>query len=237
MERAFAGSGLGLVRVPAVIGKDLSLPLSEFNEEKFRKRHGRLTNPYEVACYLSHVKAMKAFLATPDSHALICEDDLHPRPGLEGVVARLMEMSDRWNMVRLAGLKLGKPLRIADLGGGYSLTVPFHRFKGTGAYLIDRKAASALVQGLLPMWLPYDHALDREWVHGFAVASVSPFPISQTEEEFASGIQGHAQRRLPSSVRWRWTYPYQIVNECSRWITRTVRVLSLKSKPLPHPVA
>lgn len=234
MERAFAGSALELVRVPAVIGKDLTLPLPEFDEGKFRRRHGRHTNIFEVACYLSHVKALKSFLGTADSHALICEDDLSPGPGLDGVLARLMTMSDRWNMVRLAGLKLGRPLGITDLGGGYSLTVPFHRFKGTGAYLIDRKAAEALVRGLLPMWLPYDHALDREWVHGFTVASVAPFPISQTEEEFASGIQGNAQRHLSRSVRWRWTYPYQVVNELSRWITRAVRAVSLKSRP-PSP--
>jgi len=232
MERAFHGSALELVRVPAVVGRELTLPLPEFDEEKFRRRHGRKTNIFEVACYLSHVKAMKAFLETPDSHALICEDDLYPRPGLEGVVASLMTFAEDWNMVRLAGLKLGKPLRIADLGGGHALTIPFHRFKGTGAYLIDRKAAKALVRGLLPMWLPYDHALDREWIHGFTVASVAPFPISQTEEEFASGIQCNAQRHLPVSVRWRWTYPYQIVNEFSRWITRAGRAISLKSRTL-----
>lgn len=229
MRRAFAGNTLDLVRVPAVIGKNLTLPLPEFDEEKFRRRHGRQTNIFEVACYLSHVKAMKAFLETRDSHALICEDDLSPRPGLDAVLDSLMTLANRWNMVRLAGLKLGKPLRVADLGGGYELTIPFHRFKGTGAYLIDRKAAEALVRGLLPMWLPYDHALDREWVHGFTVASVAPFPISQTEEEFASGIQGNARRHLSGFARWRWTYPYQIVNELSRWIIRAGRAISLGS--------
>jgi glycosyl transferase family 25 len=229
MVQGFAGTSLELVRVPAVVGKNLALPLPEYDEEKYHRRHGRHTNIFEVACYLSHVKAMKAFLETPDSHALICEDDLYPKPGLDAVLARLIALSSRWNMVRLAGLKLGKPLRVADLGGGYTLTIPFHRFKGTGAYVIDRKGAEALVVGLLPMWLPYDHALDREWIHGFTVASVAPFPISQTEEEFVSGIQVNAQRHLPGSVRWRWTYPYQIVNELSRWITRAFRALALKA--------
>ncbi len=231
MQRAFAASSLQLVRVPAVIGKNLVLPISEFDEEKFRKRHGRNTNIFEVACYLSHVKAMKAFLDSGETHALICEDDLYPQPGLEGLLEALMTLSGCWNTVRLAGLKLGNPLRIADLGDGYTLTLPFHRFKGTGAYLIDRKAAEALVRGLLPMWLPYDHALDREWIHGFSVASVAPFPISQTEEEFASDIQGNAQRRLPSALRCRWTYPYQIVNEVSRWFFRGLRAAQLK-RPL-----
>lgn len=223
MQRAFAGNSLELVRVPAVSGKELQLPLPEFDEEKFRRRHGRLTNIFEVACYLSHIKAMRAFLESGESHAMICEDDLCPKAGLDRLLENLSKYQDSWNMVRLSGLKLGKPLRIADLGGGYALSLPFHRFKGTGAYLIDRKAAEALVRGLLPMWLPYDHALDREWAHGFTVASVAPFPISQTEEEFASDIQGDAKRHLPGSVRWRWTYPYQIRNELSRWTSRSIR--------------
>jgi glycosyl transferase family 25 len=180
-----------------------------------------------VACYLSHIKAMKAFLDSGESHAMICEDDLYPKQGLSELVRDLLEYQDGWNMVRLAGLKLGKPLHIADLGGGYALTIPFHRFKGTGAYLIDRKGAAALVRSLIPMWLPYDHALDREWVHGLRIASVAPFPISQTEEEFDSDIQGNAQQRLSKSIRWRLTYPYQIQNEVSRWVARSIQAFFL----------
>lgn len=220
MQRAFGGTPFSVVRVSAVSGRELRLPIPEFDEEKFRRRHGRFTNIFEVACYLSHIKAMKAFLESGESHAMICEDDLYPKQGLGNLVQTLLKHQDGWNMVRLAGLKLGKPLRVADLGGGYSFTVPFHRFKGTGAYLIDRKGADALVRGLMPMWLPYDHALDREWVYGLRIASVSPFPISQTEEEFDSDIQGNAQQRLSKSIRWRWTYPYQIQNEVSRWVAR-----------------
>jgi glycosyl transferase family 25 len=228
MQDAFGGLPFRLVRVPAVEGNAMTLPIPEFDERKFRRFHGRGTNVYEIACYLSHIKAMRAFLDSGESHAIICEDDLYPKPGLSPVVEALMNISAHWNMVRLAGLKLGKPLRITDLGGGYSLTLPFHRFKGTGASIIDRKAAEALVRGLLPMWLPYDHALDREWVHGIRALSVAPFPISQTEEIFSSGIQGNARQRLPGSVRWRWTYPYQIRNELSRWFFRGLDAASLK---------
>lgn len=228
MQEAFRGSSLELVRVPAVAGKELRIPLPEFDEEKFRRRHGRSTNIFEVACYLSHVKAMRSFLDSRDEHALICEDDLYPRPGLEAVLGKLLDLAKHWDMVRLTGLKLGNPVGIADIGEGYSLTMPLHRFKGTGAYLVNRKAARALVGGLLPMWLPYDHALDREWIHGFGILSVSPFPISQTEEEFTSDIQGHALRHLSKSVRWCWTYPYQIHNEFSRWIARLPRIVTLK---------
>jgi len=233
MRRVFQGMPFDLERVSAVSGKKLRLPVPEFDESKFRRRHGRGTNIFEVACYLSHIKAMKAFLSSGESHAMICEDDLHPGPDVPEVVGELMRIGSCWNLARLAGLKLGKPFRVAPLGEGYELTVPLQRFKGTGAYLIDRQAAAALTSGLLPMWLPYDHALDREWVYGCSVVSVAPFPISQTEEVFSSAIQGNAQSRLSSALRWRTTYPYQIKNEIARWFRRRIHAWRLRWRLSP----
>ena len=229
MQEAFAGTPFQVERVPAVSGKDLQLPIPEFDEEKFRRFHGRGTNIFEVACYLSHLKAMRAFLATGESHALICEDDLHPTPDAARVIARLMETSRFWNIARVTGLSAGTPWKIASLGDGYALNVQVGRLKGCGAYIVDRKAAATLVEGLLPMWLPWDHAADREWPFGLGAVSVSPFPISQTEEVFSSAIQGNAQPRLPTKQRWRSTYPYQIANEVSRWIHRGGRAVYLKA--------
>ncbi len=228
MLRAFEGTSFELERVPAVSGKELHLPIPEFDEGKFRRRHGRLTNIFEVACYLSHIKAMKAFLASGESHAMICEDDLYPRENTTRVIEKLMKTSRFWNVARVTGLSPGTPWKVASLGDGYCLNVQMGRLKGCGAYIVDRKAATALVAGLLPMWLPWDHAADREWPFGLKAVSVSPFPISQTEEKFSSAIQGNSQPRLSSGARWRSTYPYQIINELSRWMFRGKLALSLK---------
>ena len=228
MQRAFAGTPFSLERVPAVSGKELKLPMPEFDEEKFRRFHGRKTNIFEVACYLSHIKAMRAFLENGDSHALICEDDLYPKEDAVPAINRLMETANFWNIARVTGLSPGTPWKVASLGEGYSLNVQMGRLKGCGAYIVDRKAAGAFVKGLLPMWLPWDHAADREWPFGLKAVSVSPFPISQTEEKFTSEIQGNSQPRLSSKERWSSTYPYQVFNELSRWLSRGMLALSLK---------
>ena len=228
MQRAFEGTTFRLERVPAITGRTLQLPIPEFDEERFRQFHGRGINVFEVACYLSHLKAMKAFLATSESHAMICEDDLYPKPGIDPVIAALMKTTFAWNIARLTGLSPGTPFKVVTLAGGHDLNVQLGRLKGCGAYIIDRKAAQACVTGLLPMWLPWDHAVDREWTLGLKAVSVSPFPISQTEERFVSAIQGNSQPRLSSRERWKTTYPYQIGNEFSRWIHRGLHVASLK---------
>jgi glycosyl transferase family 25 len=112
--------------------------------------------------------------------------------------------------------------------GDYAICVNFGRLKGAGAYVVDRKAAEAFVARLLPMWLPWDHACDREWFQGLRAASVLPFPISQTDSGFKSSIQGSSRKPLPSWRRWYSAYPYQAVNEVSRWAVRCVSFLRWK---------
>jgi glycosyl transferase, family 25 len=215
-------------RVAAVDGASIRLPIPEFDERRFRRCHGRGTNVFEVACYLSHLKAMRQFLGTGDSHALICEDDLHPGDQLGELLESLMVTAAHWNVARLSGLAEGTPFPVAPLGGGYVLNVQLGRLKGCGAYLVDRKSARAFVGGLLPMWLPWDHAADREWVFGLRAVSVSPFPFSQNEQVFASAIQGNAQKKLPSAQRWQTTYPYQTKNEIARWCHRGISLVALR---------
>ena len=139
-----------------------------------------------------------------------------------------MKTSSSWNIARLTGLAPGTPFKVAPLAGGYSLNVQMGRLKGCGAYIVDRKAAKTCLSGLLPMCLPWDHAADREWPLGLKAVSVSPLPISQTEETFPSAIQENSQPRLSSRARWRTTYPYQIRNELSRWLYRGAHAAALK---------
>ena len=228
MQAAFEGTPFRLERVSAIPGKRLKLPIQELDEGRFRHFHGREINIFEVACYLSHIKAAQTFLETSESHAMICEDDLYPKPGIGIIIGALMKTSFAWNVARLTGLSSGTPLKVVSLAEGYALNVQLGRLKGCGAYIIDRKAAQAFISGLLPMWLPWDHAADREWTLGLKAVSVSPFPISQTEETFVSTIQGNAQLRLSSRERWRTTYPYQIGNEISRWVHRGIHAVGLR---------
>ena len=86
VEKSFAGTRIDLCRISGVDGKTLKFPLKSYSERRYRLFHGRPTNPNIVGCYLSHIKAMEAFLATNDRHALIGEDDIRLRPDFESAV-------------------------------------------------------------------------------------------------------------------------------------------------------
>lgn len=228
MEEALSSTRFALTRISAVDGRALPVPVVGYDGAKYHRRHGRTTKPGEIGCYFSHIEALRAFLADGDPHAFICEDDLVLGPDLEKVVTLGLAHARHWNLLRLSALGEGKPAPVIRLDDRYSLAVNLGRLKGTGAYLVDRAAATALVAGMLPMWLPFDHALDREWAFGLKSLRVWPWPCSQTDTLFRSTIQGQKAHKLSPLRRWATTYPYQIANELSRWTVRGGRWLRLK---------
>lgn len=216
----FSEAGINFIRIDAIDGNSVDLRPAVYSENAYRWRHGRETNPPEVGCYLSHLRALEAFLASDAEIALICEDDITVGPDLSVVLTSALTDPRCWNVLRLAGLSEGRPLRVKRLPGGYRLCINLARMKGAGAYLIDRQAAQTFATRLVPMRLPYDHAMDREWFHGLSAACVLPFPINQKQKRFGSSIQTYSKPKLSSIRRCVTTYPYQICNELARWICR-----------------
>lgn len=221
VENSFAQSKLIRCRVPAIEATALAFPHEHYAESQYHWFHGRTTNPRELACYLSHLKAMEAFLATDDPYGLIAEDDLVLRPEFDAVIEMALRHARSWNILRVAGLGPGRAAKVVRLHAGYSLCVSLGRLKGAGAYLIDRRAAETLLAHLLPMRLPFDHAIDREWFWGLRAAHIAPFPASQTESDFLSSVQPGIYPKLSRSRRCLTTYPYQAFNEMSRWAFRS----------------
>jgi len=229
IQASFAKSQLVLSRVSAVDGAGIRLPDARFSERGYHRWHGRSSsNVRELACYLSHLKALKEFLATDEEHALIGEDDLVLRPGFDAALDAALRYACHWNILRLTALSPGRPLPLVRLCGDYSLCVSLSRLKGTGAYVIDRAAATAFLARLLLMWLPYDHAFDREWAMGLRAVYISPFPASQTESGFLSSVQPGTHPRLSRTRRILTTYPYQVSNETMRWFFRSAAFLRFK---------
>lgn len=228
VERSFAGTGIEVCRVPGIDGKLLPQPCDDYPDALYHRYHGRPNTPGTTGCFLSHVKALKFFLETGDAHGIIVEDDAQLGPKFEKVMAEAMRYSGEWDILRLTGLSDGMPMRVADLGDGYSLNVSLGRLKGLGVYAVNRKAAERWVETLLPMRVPVDHAMDREWFCGLRAMTVQPFPASQTDHDFKSSIQIGKSLKLPAWRRWLTTYPYQVFNEVTRWVFRIASYLRMK---------
>jgi glycosyl transferase family 25 len=210
--------GLSWTRLPAVDARQLSVAQrAALDTGAYQRKHGMTPLDGELGCYLSHVEAMERFLASDAEFALILEDDVLPGGQLPAVLQALMAHPQRWDMVKLSAVHSGTPVPVLRLTQTYRLAVMLSRCTGSSAYLINRRAAAAYRDGLLPMSLPYDHVFDQGWRFALKVRLVTPPPCTH-DEGIASTIvsaPGSPPRKFHWTRRWA-TYGYRIGNEWRR---------------------
>ncbi len=235
ITKRLAGLGFDFEVIEAVDGSKLELPHPAYSETGYHLRHGKKTNPAELGCYFSHIKALEKFLATKDSLAMIVEDDVQLFHDLPQIIGLTLKLSDQWDILRLSGYHSGLPLKIARLTNQHYLCCNLGRQTGAGAYLINKKAATRMVKQLLPMKLPYDHAFDQEWLLGIKALFVKPLPTSQYSH-FTSNIWHATNDRVPLIHRIP-AFLYRFTNELTRVMFRSLQLVQLKSSRKGKPGA
>ncbi len=209
--------GLPYARLSAVDAQALTpAQRGALDEAAYRRKHGMTPVLGELGCYLSHVQAMQAFLASDAAFALILEDDVLLHDTLPAVLQGLLSQARRWDVAKLSAVHSGTPVPYTRVAPGHQLAVMLSRCTGSSAYVLNRRAAQAYLQGLLPMSLPYDHVFDQGWRFGLKFRLVTPTPCGH-DETIAStivappGVQRkfHWSRRLPA-------FAYRIGNELRR---------------------
>ena len=209
--------GLPHERLSAVDARALTpTQLGALDEPAYRAQHGMTPALGELGCYLSHLQVLQAFLASAADFALVLEDDVVLHHSLPAVLHGLMQHPSRWDVAKLSAVHSGTPLRYLQVAPGHWLAVMLSRCTGSSAYLVNRSAAQAYVQGLLPMQLPYDHVFDQGWRFGIRYRLVTPTPCGH-DNTVASTIvaPAGAQRKFRWTRRWR-TYLYRLGNELRR---------------------
>jgi glycosyl transferase family 25 len=207
--------GLPWTRLPAVDARRLT-PEQQgaLDEAAYRRKHGMTPVPGELGCYLSHVAVMREFLAGDTPFALVLEDDVLLEPALPEVLRGLMRHRSRWDVAKLSAVHSGTPVPYLELAPGYRLAVMLSRCTGSSAYFLNRHAAQAYADGLLPMSLPYDHVFDQGWRFGLKFRLVTPTPCGH-DEQIASTIVAPPNRKFHWTRRLS-TYRYRLGNEWRR---------------------
>lgn len=209
--------GLSWNRLAAVDARALTpAQRAQLDEPGYRRLHGKAPVLGELGCYLSHVEVMQRFLAGGAEFALVLEDDVLVRDTLPAVLQGLAAHAARWDMVKLSAVHSGTPVPLLELAPGHRLAVMMSRCTGSSAYVVNRRAARAYLEGLLPMQLPYDHVFDQGWRFGLKVRLVTPTPCVH-DETVATTIAAP-----PTAARkFHWTqrgptYAYRLGNESRR---------------------
>jgi glycosyl transferase, family 25 len=225
MQQQLNTLGIPFKRMRGVVGANLKHPHPDFSDWSYKYLHGRLWTPAEVGCYLSHIECLKDFIASGADHALILEDDVSISPDIKKTIQAALKYKQSWNMLRLSTVNSGKWFAVKSLGGR-NLAICLTREKGSGGYLVDKKAAHQMIKKLLPMRLAWDIAYDLEWFLGFKTLGVYPMPISQ-KSEFETQIQNKL-RKIKGLRKYLTVVPFRSIVEITRFGYRLLRLLSLK---------
>ncbi|MBY2925583.1 glycosyltransferase family 25 protein [Rhizobium leguminosarum] len=185
-------------------------PTPDYDERRYRLRHGKRTNPAEVGCYLSHIECAKCFLESSADHALILEDDVEFPPDLCELLLGALDARDSWDILRLSTVNTGRKYSFQRFTTERSLAIALTREKGSGAYMINRQAAEWLVGRMVPMCLPYNLAFNLEYLASLRSVFVSPVPINQCTNfptQIQLGLRSYriaGWRRLPVFLFRAW---------------------------------
>jgi GR25 family glycosyltransferase involved in LPS biosynthesis len=200
-----------LVRISACDARDPESVLSERGQTIDHPPHGVGWNPYryrmftlvEEACFASHMKALKAFLASDHDYAIILEDDALPQDGFVEAMSLFLAARPPVDLVKLEGVKRrGRRLavRVARLGN-VDLVKSLRPSSGSAAYLVSRAGAAKLLNRAGTLRVPMDDYLSNPAFHGCDMVHLSPYLVVQarngsTMKSLKTGYR-HVKRRDP----------------------------------------
>ncbi|RUM96918.1 glycosyltransferase family 25 protein [Pseudaminobacter arsenicus] len=180
--------GIDLIRVRAVDGAQLTPEHSQkVDHASFARDHGKRILPAEIGCYLSHLDALQIVADSPESHAVIVEDDVQFNPDFLAFLDDLVAL-EGWDVVKLVNHRTRGFVSHAKVNDRYQIGRCAHGPCGSSAaYMVTRQGAGRLLAALNPMGLPYDVALERGWAGGYELFSTDQ-PVVRLSPEMGSTI-------------------------------------------------
>ncbi|MCF6197893.1 MAG: glycosyltransferase family 25 protein [Hyphomicrobiaceae bacterium] len=201
------------------------------DKQGFLLAHGRHIEPGDIGCYLSHIRALQAFLASGEDFGLILEDDVDFDDDFLELMDKMLESSAHWDVLKLSGRHQGMPVPLRKLGNKHRLVAFFTRHTGAAAYLVSRFAARRYIERLLPMHVPFDHVFDRAWHFGFRFRGVLPLPVSAQNFAYSTISTKHKLRKPPLYILPKLAH--RTVNETRRGAHYIFRGLVIPRCSLP----
>lgn len=200
--------GVPVQRIPAVEGK--SLPQNYIDKHvdlRAFQRFYEIPTPGAIGCALSHIKTWQSFLASNFQYALVFEDDVSFDPvSLRSVVRQLEACPLYWDITTFEIDHGGTPLPIKPLPDSRKLVVYLTKISKTGAYILNRKAATRLLEKALPLQMPIDLYFNRGWEFDLIFAGIKPHLVQQTYGDSMIGQRLHRDSGIKRAlIRCRHT--------------------------------
>lgn len=197
-------AGFEFQKCVGIDGAELSEEqLSLYDEKRAIKYMGRKLYRGEVGCYLSHLKAVKAFLKSDAEFGLIVEDDLVVPDGFKRFCLDVCDTARStyrdWQLINLYR-GAGRPfssLAELQLGDQVHRFGVAHSFPASAVALIwSKRGASEFIEKFSLIYAPVDQ-ITKAWMsdRGLGLGFSKPVLSNDAEYSVIKSVEGIPQRR------------------------------------------
>ena len=201
-------------RFDAIDGRNLAWPddpriQADIDLKKWVACHHRNPIPADVGCYLSHLGAIRAFLAQDKPYGLILEDDAKVPRSLVSLLAPVLA-DDAFDILKLHVRHPGPLAARKVYNENCTLSSILGKHAGATAYLITKRAAERMVSHMVPGCKMNDWVYDEAHKMGLRLRTIDPMPVglhhvgstieSERDKSNRSWIEKQVDR--PLSPRW-----------------------------------
>lgn len=213
IQRQAEQLGICIQMVPAVSGAELPAD-SGYDRTARRRAYSYDLLPNEIACALSHRKALRTFLDSSAEYAVIMEDDALLAPHFNEGMRELLLHLQGWQVAKLFTSDGGKlyPLLPQPTGACIEPVFPKKLPWVAVGYLYSRAAAQLVHDKMQRFWLPADAQIGHILLHeGIPTIGVTPSLIvsadpnneNSTLDATAARTATHPARSLLQYIRYR----------------------------------
>ncbi|WP_105214661.1 glycosyltransferase family 25 protein [Pseudoalteromonas sp. T1lg22] len=165
----------------------------------------------EIACVLSHKKALQKFLLSDADFLFLLEDDAELDPTIHSFLKAVCSKS-HWHLIKLYNGKKPKPaLKTAWLDKQHALCYPKKVPNSTLAQLVTKAGAQKMLCMYEGFYMPADISLQSWWLHNLNILVsknnlVTPYGCDSEIDKLAPRKSTHysTSKRLRHRTRFEW---------------------------------
>lgn len=205
IENALDHYGLFAERIPAVDGSQLTDVelFSHYDPNKNSSEYFAPLKKSEIACFLSHRKALQRFVEEQSfDFALVLEDDAEfvsdPRPLLSSV-ARVLAGKNSPIIVKLYSVRPISAEALAELSDGFRLTYSKLPPLVTVAQIFNMAGAKKFLESTERFYLPVDVAIQQWWNFPVQVLTIQPNLVTHQADQVGGSTITAGNRSGPTA--------------------------------------
>lgn len=209
-------------RFSAIDGSKLDMTAPEikamFDLDAWVRGHHRNPTNADVGCYLSHYRAIEAFLAQDKPFGLIFEDDATIPADFAQKVSYALDDAKAWDILKLHVRHPGPLVLRHTYRDDVKLCSFLVRHAGGTAYIVTRAAAAKMLRHMKPARRMIDWTYDEGHRMNLRVRTIAPMiiglqPVPTTRDTGMDRQRSWIERQTDRPLLARWALPFRRVGD------------------------